>query len=667
MLFEIKIFTEKFEEIFYLFIIVKFLISSFLEVFNFFSKMSVNIELVKRLERNDRTQLIAAISIYLKLIGNILEHPNEEKYRKFKKTNPRISKELLNIDGMSDILIDSGFEHDGDQFILRRGGIGSITKLKSYHELFKRRIDDFKELPKSLSISSTVSKSVIAENVQPKIIKPVKIVASKPFHERITFPKVVKTNNEFLGTLEHLSDSVLQYEDKLLQESALQLMPLERFKLNALEKLRKIQKLIINGEITDPEPPLDDLILEELAFWFKTEFFTWINSAPCRVCNNQNTQPMGTSSMNGLRVEKYFCDTSNCKAITEFPRYNDIQKLLVTRSGRCGEYANCFTFLCRCLNYDARFIYCTSDHVWTEVYNHTKKRWIHIDPSENVFDSPLMYEAGWKRKLEYVLAFSKDDVQDVTWRYSCNHEELMKRRKMCTGKEMNRVLMELRMKRQSNVSKARKKFLDLRTLAELAELMIQKEPTEDELRGRTSGSLKWRLERGETSLLNCYIFQLNEDEKKSKSFNLRYSCSKNLFQRVVNSEVIETSNDFTSWCYNFENIFRKVEYDHGMVYLARTEDSTQGNFQLKFDFGDMKIQSIDLNLDMTTFHSGKTEMKILDEFDKSIGKEELKGRSKFSIKVNVSGGDGDSAWQHAQIFRQQSKSNDFPFKLSVNF
>lgn len=629
--------------------------------------MSVNIELVKRLERNERVNLITAINIYLKLIGNILLNPQDEKYKKFKKTNPRISKELLSVDGMVEILIDSGFENDGDQFVLRRGGIGSITKLKSYYELFKRRIEDFKATPSTVVETGSKPKVIEVAKPVPKVFPSVKIIVSKPFHERIRFPRVLKTNNEFLRSLEHFSDSVIQYEDELLQKSALQLMPLERFKQSAIEKLRKIQKLIIKGEINEPEPSLDDLILEELAAWFKNEFFTWINSAPCRVCKNQNTQPMGTSSMDGVRIEKYFCGTNSCNATTEFPRYNDIQKLLVTRSGRCGEFANCFTFLCRCLKYDARYIYCTSDHVWTEVYNHTKKRWIHVDPSENVFDSPLMYEAGWKRNLEYVIAFSKDDIQDVTWRYSSNHDALMRRRKMCPENEMNQVLMELRKKRQSDVSKARKKFLDLRTLAELAELMIQRQPTEDERRGRTSGNLKWRLERGETSLENFYIFNLNEDEKRLKNFNIRYSCSRNSFHRVVNSKIVETADDFTKWCFNVENIFRKVEHDHKMVYLSRTEESTEGSFKLKFDFDGMKIQSINLKFDRTTFQSGKADLKILDEFDRPIDKQELKGKSKFSIKVHVSGGNGDCAWQHAQIFRQPLSSDDFPFKLNANF
>lgn len=113
-----------------------------------------------------------------------------------------------------------------------------------------------------------------------------------------------------------------------------------------------------------------------------------------------------------------------CNKTLQFYRYNDVSILLKTRKGRCGEYANCFTFLCRCLGYDARLVYATFDHVWTEVYSTVQKRWLHIDPSDNVVDAPLMYQHGWKRNVDYVIGFSHDDIQDVTWRYSNTHEEV---------------------------------------------------------------------------------------------------------------------------------------------------------------------------------------------------------------------------------------------------
>jgi peptide-N4-(N-acetyl-beta-glucosaminyl)asparagine amidase len=453
-----------------------------------------------------------------------------------------------------------------------------------------------------------------------------------------------------------------------LKSSALKLIPIDRLKLAAINNLRKFQKLIKEKQITETEPNLDDLVLEELASWFKNEFFTWVNNMECKICSNDQTRPNGTRMVNGVRVEQYYCE--KCRVITEFPRFNDIEKLLITRKGRCGEFANCFTFLCRALGYDARYIFSTSDHVWTEVYNHSKKRFIHVDPSDNVFDSPLMYECGWKKKLEYVIAFSYDDIQDVTWRYSNQHDQLLERRRMCSEKDLLAAINTIRIKRQSEISPARKKFLTMRTLAELAELLIIREPTEDEKRGRSSGSIAWRLARGETNTAsnNNYVFKLMQSEMDSKQFNLRYSCAKNIYERYIGSSVIEVTKDWKDFEYQSQNVFRKVEHDHKMAYLARSEDSEKGMLQWKFDFSNCTIKSINLNFSTQTFNTGKLVINFLDSTDRIVeSKDDLIGCSKFSIVVHLSGGSGDCAWQHAQVFRQKLNSDDFPFQLSIKF
>jgi transglutaminase-like putative cysteine protease len=101
----------------------------------------------------------------------------------------------------------------------------------------------------------------------------------------------------------------------------------------------------------------------------------------------------------------------------DIERHNDPREILAYGRGRCGELSILYTSLCLAHEHRARLILDMSDHVWTEVWNSRKKRWVHVDPSEKRIDDPLMYERDWKKNLREIYAFENGKVENVTERY----------------------------------------------------------------------------------------------------------------------------------------------------------------------------------------------------------------------------------------------------------
>lgn len=125
-------------------------------------------------------------------------------------------------------------------------------------------------------------------------------------------------------------------------------------------------------------------------------------------------------------TEVYRC--SVCRELTRFPRYNNPAMLLSTRRGRCGEFANTFALLCRSLGLDTRYVLDWTDHVWVEVWLPSLGRFVHADSCERALDSSLMYEAGWNKKLHTIISFGRYGINDVISRYSRKSDEIYMRR-----------------------------------------------------------------------------------------------------------------------------------------------------------------------------------------------------------------------------------------------
>ena len=231
----------------------------------------------------------------------------------------------------------------------------------------------------------------------------------------------------FRRRVESGAQTVLVYEDPEQQRQARRAIDFERVFQYSRESFISAAE---NGQDTFSE---EEAVMIGLMRWFKCDFFSWFR-AKCQFCqstsmkNNGQVAPSPEETTVGWasRTELYECN--DCKQITRFPRYNNPSKLMTSRTGRCGEFANAFCLVCRSLGFDARYVLDFTDHVWVEVWIPSLNRFVHADPCERALDTPLMYETGWNKKLTHVLSFSRYGVVDASPRYSRKLSEIILRR-----------------------------------------------------------------------------------------------------------------------------------------------------------------------------------------------------------------------------------------------
>jgi len=240
-----------------------------------------------------------------------------------------------------------------------------------------------------------------------------------------------------------------------------------------------------------------------------------------------------------------------CNSETTFPRYNSVRKLLETRQGRCGEFANLFGLVCRSVGFETRYILDLTDHVWVEVWSHRLDRWIMADSCEGKIDAPLMYEHGWGKKLSHIFAYNSGcgdgpgTVVDVTRRYTRNFntsEFQSRRAKLCPEATLETIIQQLNSNwtalSKVKVSAGRAAELDRRRQIEEAFLNSSQSRSHDirfnphECEGRISGSLLWRAARKELGEGN--------DEKASDVAN-KHELQREIFLPVASLPRLEIS------------------------------------------------------------------------------------------------------------------------------
>ena len=198
-----------------------------------------------------------------------------------------------------------------------------------------------------------------------------------------------------------------QYNDHSILECVKQLLP----------------DTVLNSYMTDGS-------LKPLLHWFKNDLMKWMsNKIQCLSCNIlMRVQLLEGDSLNSRKTEIYTCN--KCGSTIIFPRYVRILKIAETRIGRCSEWSILFGAILNSLSIQTRIVHDYLDHCWNESL--INKKWIHVDSTLNYpisFNHPHYYEQNWGKEYEYILAFSANNIEDVTKNYTEKWQIIQKRRR----------------------------------------------------------------------------------------------------------------------------------------------------------------------------------------------------------------------------------------------
>ncbi|KAL6658011.1 hypothetical protein ACP70R_005791 [Stipagrostis hirtigluma subsp. patula] len=324
----------------------------------------------------------------------------------------------------------------------------------------------------------------------------------------------------FRNRVEPYMHQVLMYEDPVRQEAARMTVPMYELEEKALVSLAK-------------------------------QSFRWVNAAPCDNCGRETSNVgMGTPlpseiQFGASRVEIY----SGATIVLVSPVFQGtmihisfykLEKAAV-ENGPIASHSTVELW-------DMKLVCILdfTDHVWTECFSNLYGRWMHLDPCEGVYDNPLLYEKGWNKKLNYVIAISKYGVRDVTKRYTRKWHEVLSRRTITSEDTVSAILSSITRKYRTGLSTEVLSIIESREKEESEELSksayLQVETTLS-LPGRLSGSVEWRKARselGQADSLSCSSCPVRKcvDAHVSKIYDSLSALLSHLCNREIPKERI---------------------------------------------------------------------------------------------------------------------------------
>lgn len=169
--------------------------------------VSLNETLFLRVEiDNDPEQYTAGIEILLKLLNNVIQQPQNNKYRTIRLENKIIKAKLLTLTGIRPCLEHIGFEEFSDSGELRLPSNILIAQLKKYCDYLSTRLEVIQASGSNsshaaITEASTTSAATgaFSKEKKPSVHStlPVKVPAPsfpinlKSFHERTSFSRVI--------------------------------------------------------------------------------------------------------------------------------------------------------------------------------------------------------------------------------------------------------------------------------------------------------------------------------------------------------------------------------------------------------------------------------------------------------------------------------------------